>query len=46
MLTLAITHPSFHVLRDPFVVILAHVTLQSMFHMENEGDFETSDIKP
>jgi hypothetical protein len=39
MLTLAIAHPSLHVLRDPFVVILVHVTLESMFHMEKEGGF-------
>jgi len=39
MFTLAIAHPSLHVLRDPFIVILAHVTLESMFHMEKEGAF-------
>jgi hypothetical protein len=39
MITLAIAHPNLHVLKDPFVVILAHVTLESMFHMEKEGGF-------
>jgi hypothetical protein len=32
--------------RDPFVVILAHVTLESMFTWRKRVGFETSDIKP